>query len=239
MKNENYRLIQLAQSGDKNALETLTLKNRGLIWCVAKKFSGRGVENDDLFQIGAIGLMKAIKKFDTTFDVEFSTYAVPMILGEIRRFLRDDGVIKVSRSLKETAIKAKMVSEKISVKKGSEATLCEIAKELNCELSDVTVALEATSAPESIFKSVHDEGGTPILLIDKICSQDSGEDEIINLVCLKEEIKKLPPRERQIIMLRFYKEKTQSEVARIMGLSQVQISRIEKKTLFNLRKNIS
>ncbi len=239
MKNENYRLIKLAQSGDKCAMEMLALKNKGLIWCMVKKFSGRGIENDDLFQIGAIGLIKAINKFDTTFDVEFSTYAVPMILGEMRRFLRDDGIIKVSRTLKETAIKAKAVTEKISAQKGHEATITEIASALGCDPVEITIALEATAQPESIFKSVHDDGGTPVLLIDKICSTSSGEVDIINNVCLKEEIKKLPPRERQILMLRFYKEKTQSEVARILGLSQVQISRIEKKTLLDLRKNIS
>ncbi len=239
MKNENYRLIELAQSGDKNALEMLTIKNKGLIWCMVKKFSGRGVENDDLFQIGAIGLIKAICKFDVSFNVEFSTYAVPMILGEMRRFLRDDGIIKVSRSLKETAMKAKMAAEKISLQKGEEASLTEIANELNCEIGEITIALEATAEPESIFKSIHEGDSSPVLLIDKISTGENKEGEIIDLICLREEIKKLPPRERQILMLRFYKEKTQSEVAKIMGLSQVQISRIEKKVLSNLKKNIS
>ena len=239
MKNENYRLIKLAQSGDKDALEMLTIKNKGLIWCMVKKFSGRGIENDDLFQIGAIGLSKAICKFDTSFDVEFSTYAVPMILGEMRRFLRDDGIIKVSRSLKETAMKARMAAERISLQKGEEATLTEIASELNCEVGEITIALEATAEPESIFKSIHEGDSSPVLLIDKISTGENKEGEIIDLICLREEIKKLPPRERQILMLRFYKEKTQSEVAKIMGLSQVQISRIEKKVLSNLKKNIS
>ena len=127
MKEECYRLISLAQSGDKESLERLVLQNKGLIWCVVRKFSGRGTEPDDLFQIGAIGLIKAINKFDTSFNVEFSTYAIPMILGEIRRFLRDDGIIKVSRSLKETAAMARAASERISAKKGRDATINEIA----------------------------------------------------------------------------------------------------------------
>ncbi|MEE0867825.1 MAG: sigma-70 family RNA polymerase sigma factor, partial [Clostridia bacterium] len=177
-------------------------------------------------------------KFDISFDVEFSTYAVPMIIGEIRRFLRDDGIIKVSRSLKETALRAKQAGEKIAKEKGSDATLGEIAEALGCEPSEIALALEATMPPESIYKSVSDDSNTPVLLIDKLCRESSGEEKIINSVSLKEEIKKLPVRDRQILMLRFFKEKTQSEVARILGLSQVQISRIEKKVLSALREKI-
>ena len=238
MKDENYRLIALAQSGDKSALEELTVQNRGLIWSAVRKFSGRGVEADDLFQIGAIGLIKAINKFDTSFNVEFSTYAVPMIFGEIRRFLRDDGLIKVSRSLKETAIQAKIAAEKIYSQKGTEATVYEIAQMLNCSVSDITLSLEATQPTESIYKSVHDGDNTPILLIDKLHGKENEEESILMSVALKEAIKNLPSKERQILMLRYYKEKTQSEVAKIMGVSQVQISRLEKKLLGTLRQNI-
>lgn len=238
MKKEVYNLIAEAQAGNEKALECLTEQNTGLIWSMVRKFSGRGIENDDLFQIGAIGLIKAIKKFDISFDVEFSTYAVPMIIGEIRRFLRDDGIIKVSRSLKETALRAKQAGEKIAKEKGSDATLGEIAEALGCEPSEIALALEATMPPESIYKSVSDDSNTPVLLIDKLCRESSGEEKIINSVSLKEEIKKLPVRDRQILMLRFFKEKTQSEVARILGLSQVQISRIEKKVLSALREKI-
>jgi len=239
MKQENYRLIALAQAGDKEALENITMQNQGLIWSIVRKFSGRGTECEDLFQIGAIGLIKAVNKFNTDFNVEFSTYAVPMIMGEIKRFLRDDGIIKVSRTLKETATSAKIASEKIAAQKGSDATLCEIAQMINASVNDVTLALEATQAPESIYKTVHEGDNSCVLLIDKLCSKENGEEGILTKVLLKQAIINLPQKERQILMLRYYKEKTQSEVAKIMGVSQVQISRIEKKILGTLRKDIS
>lgn len=238
MKEENYRLIRLAQSGDESAMETLTLQNRGLIWSSARKFAGRGVEIDDLFQIGAIGLIKAINKFDTSYDVEFSTYAVPMILGEIRRFLRDDGIIKVSRSLKEIAASARSTAEKIYIREGRDATVCEIAESINCSVSDITLSLEATQPTESIYRTIHDGENSQVLLIDKIHANENNEDSLLTSVALKQAIENLPPKERQILMLRYYKEKTQSEVAKIMGVSQVQISRIEKKLLGTLRQNI-
>ena len=239
MKEENYRLIGLAQSGDKQALETLTMQNQGLIWSAVRKFTGRGAEPEDLFQIGAIGLIKAINKFNTDFNVEFSTYAVPMIIGEIRRFLRDDGIIKVSRNLKEIAIRVKIASEKISAEKGRDAGICEIAEMLDIPLSEITLSLEASQPTESLYKAVSDGKNNPILLIDKIYSNNDNEENLLTGVALKEAIQNLPLKERQILMLRYYKEKTQSEVARIMGVSQVQISRIEKRLLGTLRKNIS
>jgi len=239
MKEENYRLISLAQSGNKEALETLTLQNQGLIWSAVRKFVGRGTEPEDLFQIGAIGLIKAINKFNTDFEVEFSTYAVPMIMGEIRRFLRDDGIIKVSRNLKETAVRVKMASEKISAEKGRDAGVIEISEMLGIPLSEVTLSLEASQPTESLYKSVSDSDNNPILLIDKIYSNNDGEEKLVTGVALREAIKNLPVKEKQILMLRYYKEKTQSEVARIIGVSQVQVSRIEKKVLCTLRQNIS
>ncbi len=239
MKEENYRLISLAQSGDKQALETLTMQNQGLIWSAVRKFTGRGAEPEDLFQIGAIGLIKAINKFNTDFNVEFSTYAVPMIIGEIRRFLRDDGIIKVSRNLKEIAIRVKIASEKISAERGRDAGICEIAEMLDIPLSEITLSLEASQPTESLYKAVSDGENNPILLIDKIYSNNDNEENLLTGVALKEAIQNLPLKERQILMLRYYKEKTQSEVARIMGVSQVQISRIEKRLLGTLRKNIS
>lgn len=237
MKHEQYSLIISAQSGNKDSMEKLTKDNSGLIWSIVRKFSGRSVESEDLFQVGAIGLIKAINKFDVKFNVEFSTYAVPMIMGEIRRFLRDDGIIKVSRSLKETAIKAKAAAERISLEKGYDPPLSEIADEIGCDVHMVTLALESSKMPESIYKTVDDDKGST-LLIDKICGTDNEEDKILSSVALKKAIKDLPVRDRQILMLRYYKEKTQSEVAKIMGLSQVQISRIEKKMLTQLRENI-
>ena len=237
MKEENYRMIKMAQSGDKEALENLTLLNKGLVWAAVRKFSGRGVEAEDLFQIGAIGLIKAINKFDTSFDVEFSTYAVPMIFGEIRRYLRDDGIIKVSRSLKEIATMARGAAEKIYLQKGSDATISEIAQMINCTVSDVALALEATQPTESIYRTVYDGKNSSVLLIDKL-HNDNNEESLLNSVALRQAIENLPSKERQILLLRYYKEKTQSEVAKIMGVSQVQISRIEKKLLRTLRQNI-
>ena len=239
MKQENYRLIKLAQEGDKQALEKIVLQNGGLIWNAVRKFNGRGVEAEDLYQIGAIGLIKAVNKFDSEFNVEFSTYAVPMIMGEIRRFLRDDGIIKVSRSLKETAIHAKTVQEKFLRENGRDASISEIASILGCNVSDVALSLEATQPTDSIYKTVHEGDSNNVLLIDTIRNESNNEDSIVTSVSLREAIKSLPVRERQILMLRYYKEKTQSEVARIMGVSQVQISRIEKKLIGVLRKNIS
>ena len=221
MKEEIYRMLLNAQAGDKIALEALTLQNRGLIWSAVKKFSGRGIDSDDLFQIGAIGLIKAVKKFDVSFNVEFSTYAVPMIMGEIRRFLRDDGIIKVSRTLKEVAARAKIASEKLYSENGREATISEIAKEIDCSISDLTISLEATQPTESIYKTVYDGENNSILLIDKVHNNENNEENLLDNLLLKEAIKNLPPKERQIILLRYYKEKTQSEVARIMGVSQV------------------
>lgn len=239
MKEEIYHLIKAAQSGDKAALETLTVTNSGLIWNAVKKFGGRGAEKEDLFQIGAIGLLKAVEKFDLSFDVEFSTYAVPMIFGEIRRFLRDDGIIKVSRSIKETFIKVRYAADKISGEKGREATISEIAQTLGITEGDVAAALEANREVESIYKTVNEGDSKGVLVIDKICTGDNNEDKILNSVALRQAIKNLEVRDREILTLRYFKEKTQSEVARIMGLSQVQISRIEKKVLMHLRKNIS
>lgn len=237
MKREIYRLIEQAQHGDSAALERLTNENTGLIWSSVKKFIGRGTDRDDLFQIGAIGLIKAVNKFDPSFGVEFSTYAVPMIIGEIRRFLRDDGLIKVSRSLKETAVKAMAASEKISAEKGRDAVISEIAKAIDCDCATVALALESAQPPDSIYKTVGDGTGD-LLLVDKLHGGENNEEAVINSVALREALQKLPKRERQIMLLRYYREKTQSEVAHIMGLSQVQISRLEKKTLGMLRENI-
>lgn len=238
MKKEVYELIQSARRGDKTAMEKLVRENTGLIWSIVRRFGGRTAETEDLFQIGAIGLIKAINKFDLSLGVELSTYAVPMIIGEMRRFLRDDGIIKVSRGLKETAMHAKRAAEKISAQIGRDATAREIAQEIGKPVDEVTLALEAVRRPDSLHRPLGDEASSPALLADRLCRTENGEEKIVSGIALREELKKLPPRERQILLLRFYKEKTQSEVARIMGLSQVQISRIERKTLSCLRKNI-
>ena len=239
MKEEMYHLIVSAQNGNSDAMEKILLENRGLVWSAVRKFNGRGTETDDLFQIGSMGLIKAVRKFDTGFNVEFSTYAVPMIIGEIRRFLRDDGMIKVSRNLKEIAVKVRSAEEKFRTENGRDATLSEIADIINCDVNDIAISMEATQPVESIYRTVHEGDNNNVLLIDKIQSEGSNEENIINLVVLRQAIKNLPDKDRQILMLRYFKEKTQSEVAKIMGVSQVQISRIEKKLLSVLRKNIS
>ena len=191
-----------------------------------------------MFQVGCLGLVKALDNFDINIGVMFSTYAVPMIMGEIKRFIRDDGIIKVSRNLKEIASSAKNAAEKIYLKEGREATILEIAESINCSVGDVTLSLEATQPTESIYRSIHDGENSQILLIDKINANLDGEESLLTSMALRQAIDTLPPRERQILLLRYYKEKTQSEVAKIIGVSQVQVSRIEKKLLGILRKKI-
>jgi RNA polymerase sporulation-specific sigma factor len=193
------------------------------------------LENDDLFQIGAIGLIKCIKKFDTSFNVKFSTYAVPMIIGEIKRFLRDDGMIKISRSLKELAIKAKFTSDKLTKEKGREATIDEIASELNAESGDIIMALEADRCVESIYNPIFDTSDSnQATLSDRLISSDSTEDSV-NSIFISQLLETLSKREQSILKLRYFADKTQTEIADKIGISQVQVSRIEKKALLKLR----
>jgi RNA polymerase sporulation-specific sigma factor len=230
MTEETRKLIELAQSGDDAATERIVSENTGLIRSAVKRFYGRG-EADDLFQIGAMGLIKAVKRFDLGFDVEFSTYAVPMIIGEIRRFLRDDGIIKVSRSAKECAAKIRRIRNE-----EGDIGLREIAERISVSYEDAVYALEATTPPESIDKKVYD-GESGVCLGDRIASCDS-EDERVTLIALKREIASLPERDRKIIALRYYKELTQSKTAKILGISQVQVSRLEKKIIDSLREKM-
>ncbi len=238
---DNERTVELiikAQNGDKNAQETLVDENLGLVKSLISRFDNRGYDREDIFQLGCIGLIKAIDKFDTSYGVRFSTYAVPMIIGEIKRFLRDDGIIKVSRSLKQTAIKVKMTKETLLKKYGREPTLQEISKELKIPKEDIVFALESSSHPDYLYDIIHQDDGAPIYLIDKISKDNKQDDEeIIDKIALKEALSKLKPRERQIIILRYFKDKTQSDIAKKLGISQVQVSRIEKKVL-GIMKNI-
>jgi RNA polymerase sporulation-specific sigma factor len=232
-------LIEKAQQGDKNATEKIIKENVGLIWSIVKKFSNRGYEADDLFQIGSIGLLKCIYKFDVNYDVKFSTYAVPMIMGEIKRFLRDDGMIKVSRPLKELSVKAKYAKERIAQERGKEPTISELAEELKAETSDLVLALEAGMEVESLYSAIYQGDGTPIYLIDKLeLSKDSNE-SLVDMIALKEIIKGLNPKERQVIVMRYFDDKTQTEVANAIGVSQVQVSRIEKKVLNVIREKFA
>ncbi len=235
---DTFELIKMAQAGDKEACDKLVRDNVGLVWSVVRKFSNRGYELDDLFQIGAIGLIKCINKFDLEYDVKFSTYAVPMIIGEIKRFIRDDGIIKVSRSLKELAIKGKYIQEKIAKETGNTPTISEIAKQLEVEVEDLTLALEANREVESLYATVYQGDGSPVFLIDKIEHQTNNEEHIVDSISLQEVIEKLNEKERTIIELRYFSDKTQNEVAKEVGVSQVQVSRIEKKVLENMRRTL-
>ena len=230
---QTLKLITLAQQGDEEATERLIKENSGLIWSVVKKFAGRGHEADDLYQIGAIGLLKCIRKFDMSFDVKFSTYAVPMIVGEIKRFLRDDGMIKVSRPLKELAGKARYMQESLTNRLGRQPTVSELAGELGANVEDLIVAMEAGMEVESLYATIHQGDGGPIYLIDKLNSKEG--DEMVDMIALRQMIGRLKPKERQVILMRYFQDKTQTEVAREIGVSQVQVSRIEKKVLEGIR----
>ena len=228
-------LIQKSQAGDKEAREQLVEENVGLIWCVVKRFYGRGTEPEDLFQIGSIGLLKAIDKFDISYDVKFSTYAVPMISGEIKRFLRDDGMIKVSRSLKELAYKSLQARERLSAELGREPTLEEISEDLGVDKEELVQAMEAGGEVESLYRPIHQKEGSEIRLLDKIEEKERREDKILDLMVLKQLLETLDAQERQLIYLRYFADKTQTDVGKMMGISQVQVSRMEKKILNNLR----
>lgn len=234
---ETMSLISLAQKGDSDAKERLVEHNIGLINSVLRGFRNRGYEVDDLFQIGSIGLLKAIDKFDNSFDVKFSTYAVPMIMGEIKRFLRDDGLIKVSRSLKQTAAQAKSAREMLFKSFGREPTINEISEEIGIDYEEIVMALDASYYPEYLHSVVHQSDGSPLYLIDKISVDlEEDDDTIIDNIMIKEILSKLEVRDRKVIILRYFKDKTQVDVAKILGISQVQVSRIEKRVIQDIRK---
>lgn len=231
-------LIQKSHEGDEEAREQLVKENVGLVWCIVKRFLNRGVEADDLFQIGTIGLLKAIDKFDLCFDVKFSTYAVPMITGEIKRFLRDDGMIKVSRSLKELALKVWVCQERLSKKLGREATMEEIAAELKVSTEELTMAMEASGDIESLQKPIYQKDGQEINLMDKLKDSGAGEERILNHMLLDSLLESLEKEERQLIYLRYFANQTQTQVGKKLGISQVQVSRMEKKILKQMREKI-
>lgn len=237
-QNEFLEIIHSAQSGDSEAENFLVENNMGLVRSVIRRFLNRGCEYDDLIQIGSIGLLKAIKKFDPSFNVKFSTYAIPMIIGEIKRFLRDDGIIKVSRNLKEIANKAHIAKETLEKDYGREPTISEIASILEISKEELVVALESVQNTEYLYEIIHQDDGSPILLIDRISCNEGEDIDIIDKLALKEVLSALEPRERQIIMLRYFKDMTQCQVAKILKMSQVQVSRIEKKIISKLRQSI-
>ena len=224
-----------AQNGNKSSLEKLILNNNGLIWSIVKRFKDRGHELDDLYQIAVIGFIKSIKKFDTSFDVRLSTYAVPYILGEIKRYIQLEGPIKVSRSIKELLYKISEI-QKEYLKKGKEITIDELAKEVNMPKEEIVIALESKLPVNSIYES-DDDNNTE--LIDKISSGVDEQNKIVNKVVILDLIDNLNEKEKQIILLRYFRGKTQTEVAKEVGVNQVQVSRIEKRVLDTMRKKLT
>jgi RNA polymerase sporulation-specific sigma factor len=235
---ETMKLIEMAHEGDKAARDQLVTENFGLIWSIVRRFMGRGYEPEDLFQIGCIGIMKAIDKFDMSYEVKFSTYAVPMITGEIKRFLRDDGIIKVSRSIKEMALKVKRVREELVFRFGREPTVEEIAGEIGASKEEVAASIEAGAEVESLYRSVNKNDENSILLIDKIEEESSAQEELINRMVLRDLLIQLSDKDREIIIRRYYYNETQSQIATKLGISQVQVSRLEKKILKQMREKL-
>lgn len=235
---ETMKLITMAHEGDKEARDRLVLNNVGLIWSIVKRFAGRGYEMEDLFQIGSIGLIKAIDKFDMTFEVRFSTYAVPMITGEIKRFLRDDGMIKVSRSIKEMGAKVKNTREIMIYSLGREPTIDEIANEIGVSREEVAASIEAGIEVESLYRTVNKNDESNIYLIDKIEENSKEHENLIDRIVLKELLDTLQDKEREIIIRRYFHNQTQSYIAEKMNISQVQVSRLEKRILKQLREKL-
>lgn len=228
-------LIQQAQSGDREACEALVTENSGLIWAVARRFIGRGVEADDLYQLGCLGFLKAVEGFDLEYGTQFSTYAVPKISGEIRRFLRDDGAIKVSRSLKEQALTIKVARNHLATALGREPTIQEISRQTGFSPEEIALAENATAATESIQRESGDEGFS----LENILTDTESEEKMVERIALTQAIEKLPERENMVVKLRYFHGLTQERVARVLEVSQVQVSRIEKKALAHLRELLS
>lgn len=249
---ETSVLIAKSQDGDKEAREVLIEKNLGLVHHIVRRFAGRGYEMEDLFQIGVIGLIKAIDKFDLSLGLKFSTYVVPMITGEIKRFLRDDGPIKVSRTLKENAMKVRVIRQKLQSSLGREPTLQEIVQETELTKEEIVLAMEATTEVESIYAAVYQDDGSELYLVDRVAdcgngsvgslfggAEDYEKEKLLNHMLLKQLLDALPDRERTLIQLRYFQNRTQMEVASILGISQVQVSRLEKKILLRMRQSIA
>lgn len=252
---ETAVLIERSQAGDKTAREKLIEENLGLVRHIVKRFIGRGYDAEDLFQIGCIGLMKAIDKFDLSFAVRFSTYAVPMIQGEIKRFLRDDGMVKVSRTLKENAFRIRQVTQRLLQELGRDPTMQELENASGLNREDIVMALDANVEVESIYKSVYQSDGSEIYLVDQVVGQGDGvgrsalgqgnpygaagsdpeKEKLLDHMLLSQLLDGLEEKERKLIFMRYFQDKTQVEVAKNMGISQVQVSRMEKKILYQMR----
>lgn len=235
---DTLELIKLSKTGDKEARDLLVTENVGLVWSIVRRFAGRGHELEDLFQIGSIGLIKSIDKFDLSYDVKFSTYAVPMITGEIKRFLRDDGIIKVSRSLKEIAVKVKITREIMNNRLNREPTIEELSIEMEVPTEDIVMALESNTEVESLYKTIYQGDGNAIFLIDKLEQVQDDHESVVDKLAIQEILDTLEPKEQDIIKLRYFMNRTQSDIAKKLGISQVQVSRLEKKILRTMREKL-
>ena len=233
---EKTELLRKSQAGDRSARDELVKGNLRLVLSVIQRFANRGENPDDLFQVGCIGLIKAIDNFDTAMDVKFSTYAVPMVIGEIRRYLRDNNSVRVSRSMRDTAYKAMQIKERVIGEEGREPGVEEIAKELGIPKEEVVLALEAIAEPVSHFEAVYSDGGDTIYVMDQI-GDSSDDSDWLDEILLREEIRNLSPREKRILTLRFMQGKTQMEVAREVGISQAQVSRLEKGAMNKIKNH--
>ena len=235
---KNPELIALARNGDADAMNKLIEMNLPLVSSISKKFLNRGYDYEDIFQIGSIGLVKAINNFDLTYNVKFSTYAVPMIIGEIKRFLRDDGMIKVSRNVKSLARKVYFYKEILTKKLKRSPTIEELAEYADVDKEEILFAIESSNSLQYLYDTIHQDDGAPVLLIDKLSEKSVDDGNLIERIALKEALSSLDNKARQIIMLRYFKDKTQVQVAKMLGINQVQVSRIEKKVLAEMRKKL-
>lgn len=244
-------LIARSQSGDKEAREILIEKNLGLVHHIVRRFANRGYETEDLFQIGTIGLMKAIDKFDLSLELKFSTYAVPMITGEIKRFLRDDGMVKVSRTIKENGLKVRVARQILQNREGREPTISEIAEQSGLSEEEIVIAMEADFSVESLYSAVYQDDGSEMYLVDKVVQGENGcvgsracgqgdreKEKLLDKMLLNQLLGSLNAEERELICMRYFQDKTQVEIAARMGISQVQVSRLEKKILLRLREQV-
>ena len=240
MYDYDMKIIENAQNGSKEDMTKLIEENNGLIWSIVRRFSGRGYDIEDLYQIGSIGFIKAIQRFDTSFEVRLSTYAVPYILGEIKRYIRDDGPIKVSRSIKELNIKILELQKEYFHKYGRDITLEEISKELKISKEEITMALDSSKPVDSIESAKYTDSKTDktVSILEQISTGKDEQSEITNRITIKKLISELEEKEKEIILLRYYKQKTQMQVSKILGITQVQVSRIERKVLEKMRRRL-
>ena len=235
---QNPQLLSLAKQGDVDAMNRLIEMNLPLVSSISKKFLNRGYDYEDIFQIGSIGLVKAINNSDLNYNVKFSTYAVPMIIGEVKRFLRDDGMIKVSRNIKSLARKIHYYKEQLTKELNRAPTVDELANYSGVDKEEILLAIESSNSLQYLYDTIHQDDGAPVLLIDKLSEKGEDDNNLIERIALKEALRSLDDKARQIIMLRYFKDKTQVQVAKMLGISQVQVSRIEKKVLSQMKRKL-